>query len=149
MKKFRFSLQKLLQYRELREDLARQAYQEALSELQRQRDAERELQQRRSRLLARWNIRPGTILSVVDFAFLSGYGQQLRHLLERQRLIIQESEEIVRQRWQDWNQRRQEAEVVRRIREKRWRQYLLEADKEEQKFQDDNFIAKILRGRMA
>ncbi len=36
--------------------------------------------------------------------------------------------------------------VIKRLEEKKWKEYLREVDKEEQKFQDEIFIAKTVRG---
>jgi flagellar export protein FliJ len=146
MKRFNFKLANVLKYRETLETLAKNAYREALHLLNIEKDKLMELERRRDELKTAYNIKAGSVIDPESLSFLSFYTAQLVYLIEKRKEIVREKEEIAREKFEEWNSRRKDVKVIKRLEEKKWREYLREADKEEQKFQDEIFIAKTVRG---
>lgn len=149
MRRFNFKLENVLKYRITLENLAKSAYQEALRLLNREKDFLLNLQNTKKELMQAYNIKAGTIVHPETLFFITRYNSQLLQLIERQKQIIAENERITREKFDEWNQKRKDAEVIERLKEKKWQAYLREADKEDQKFQDEIFIAKKIREREA
>lgn len=145
MKRFRFKLQTVMKYRELREDLARNAYEEALSALHRQQAILEGYRRRRDELMRVYDVSAGRTVDAAVFHLTNRHITQLLYLIEHQLEVVAECQAEVERCFHEWTERRREAEVIRRLREKQWRLYLRESDKEEQKFQDDVFIARKVR----
>jgi flagellar FliJ protein len=131
------------------ENLAKSAYQEALRLLNREKDFLLNLQNTKKELMQAYNIKAGTIVHPETLTFITRYNSQLLQLIEQQKQIIAENERITKEKFDEWNQKRKDAEVIERLKEKKWQAYLREADKEDQKFQDEIFIAKKIREREA
>ena len=146
MKRFNFKLANVLKYRETLENLAKNAYSEALHRLNFEKDRLMELENRRNALKSAYNIKAGSIVDPQTLSFLSFYTTQLVYLIHKRKEIIHEKEIIAQEKFEEWNHRRKDVKVIKRLEEKKWREYLREADKEEQKFQDEIFIAKTVRG---
>lgn len=145
MKKFVFKLENVLRYRETLEGMAKNAYREALQALNSERNKLLELQNRRDALKIAFNLQPGAIVDAQILIFTAHYSAQLVALIDIQKKVILEKEKIVRERFEDWNAKRKDVKVIKRLEEKKKVEYLKEADKEEQKFQDEVFIAKKIR----
>lgn len=149
MRRFNFKLENVLKYRTTLENLAKNAYQEALRLLNREKDFLLNLQNTKKELTRAYNIKAGTIVHPETLTFIARYTTQLIQLIERQKQIIAENERITKEKFDEWNQKRKDAEVIERLKEKKWQAYLREADKQDQKFQDEIFIAKKIRQREA
>jgi flagellar FliJ protein len=131
------------------ENLAKNAYQEALRLFNREKDFLLNLQNTKKELMQAYNIKAGTVVHPETLTFIARYTSQLLQLIERQKQIIAENEQITKEKFEEWNQKRKDAKVIERLKEKKWQAYLREADKEDQKFQDEIFIAKKIREREA
>lgn len=142
MKRFKFKLENVLEYRVTLETLAKNAYQEALRILNIERDNLLHLFNLRKELMNSYNIKAGEVVQPEMLMFLSRYTVQLAHLIERQTIVVTEKEEISKEKLQDWTKKRMDLKVIERLKEKKWKEYLKEIDKEDQKFQDEIFIAK-------
>lgn len=142
MKRFKFKLENVLEYRVTLETLAKNAYQEALRVLNIERDNLLHLFNLRKELMNSYNIKAGDVIQPETLMFLSRYTVQLAHLIERQTIVVTEKEEISKEKLQDWTKKRMDLKVIERLKEKKWKEYLKEIDKEDQKFQDEIFIAK-------
>lgn len=142
MKRFKFKLENVLEYRVTLETLAKNAYQEALRVLNIERDNLLHLFNLRKELMNSYNIKAGDVVQPETLMFLSRYTVQLAHLIERQTIVVTEKEEISKEKLQDWTKKRMDLKVIERLKEKKWKEYLKEIDKEDQKFQDEIFIAK-------
>lgn len=142
MKRFKFKLENVLEYRVTLETLAKNAYQEALRILNIERDNLLHLFNLRKELMNSYNIKAGEVVQPETLMFLSRYTVQLVHLIDRQTLVVTEKEEISKEKLQDWTKKRMDLKVIERLKEKKWKEYLKEIDKEDQKFQDEIFIAK-------
>ncbi len=142
MKKFNFKLGTLLRYREILEDKAEAVYREALARRNQQAAFLEENRRRRNEAALALKKTPSDhpflpLITLTDY-----YLNQLSRLIEEQGLILLELEEIVQEKLSEYQLRHREAEAIRRLREKQLQKYLLEMDKEEQKMQDDLFIAR-------
>lgn len=146
MKRFTFKLDNVLKYRETLESLAKNEYREALRLLNIEKDRLLDLQERKDRLKAAYNIEAGSIIDPEMLTFLTTYTGQLLHLIDRQKAVILQREKVAKEKFEVWNGKRKDVKVIKRLEEKKWKQYLREVDKEEQKFQDEIFIAKTVRG---
>jgi flagellar export protein FliJ len=148
MKRFVFKLETVLHYRIRLEGLAEHEYRRAQAELNQARERLVELQTLRLDLLRRHEVRPGAVADVGWLEMLSRCAGQLLELSERQKGIIGECEKEVARRLEAWHRCRRDAEVIRRLREKKHRLWLRESERDEQVTQDDLFIAKIVRERL-
>lgn len=146
MKRFVFKLGSVLKYRETLENLAKNMYREAIRLLNIEKDKLQVLEKKRDDLKAAYNLKAGAVVQPQVLTFLSIYKAQLLYLIEQQKHVILEQETIVKEKFEDWNQKRKDVKVIKRLEEEKWKEYLREADKEEQKFQDEIFIAKTVRG---
>jgi flagellar FliJ protein len=146
MKRFTFQLENVLKYRETLENLAKNSYREALRLLNIEKDRLLALQKRRDALKTAYKLEAGSIIDPDTLIFISNYTGQLLYLMDRQRKTITDKEKIAKSKFEEWNQKRKDVKVIKRLEEKKWNEYLREADKEEQKFNDEIFIAKIVRG---
>ncbi len=147
MKRFEFKLQRVLQYRERLEEQAKNRYEQTLVRLHRAQNELAALSLRRLELLAGLELAPGKRVDLLALAFCHTCGSQLRGLILAKSEEIEQHREVSAQALREWTSRRQEAEVIRRIKEKKWTAYQREVDKEEQKAADDNFLAKVARER--
>jgi flagellar protein FliJ len=145
MKRFQFKLQTVLRYRETLEGLAENAYREALLRLNQARSQRDELGARHARLLLFFNLGAGAAVDVRMLQFVNRAVGQLLELIERQRQVILSCEAVAAEKLQAWRKRRQETEVIRRLKQKRWQEYQRQVEKEDQKLQDDIFLAKKVR----
>lgn len=146
MKRFAFKLENVLKYRETLEDLAKNNYREALRLLNIEKDKLLALQERRDALTAAFKPEVGSIIDPETLIFISTYTGQLLFLMDTQRKAITDKEKIAKTKFEEWNEKRKDVKVIKRLEEKKWKEYLREADKEEQKFNDEIFIAKTVRG---
>ena len=94
MKRFKFKLENVLEYRVTLETLAKNAYQEALRILNIERDNLLHLFNLRKELMNSYNIKAGEVVQPETLMFLSRYTVQLVHLIDRQTLVVTEKEEI-------------------------------------------------------
>jgi|GEM_PF-420728 len=145
MKRFIFKLEGVLKYRITIETLAKNAYQDALRILNIEKEKLKNLQHDLSNLLQAYNIQAGSVVYSENLAFLAKCTLQLSHLIEQQKKTIKEKESIARKKFQEWNRKRMDLKVIERLKEKKWKEYLIEMDKEDQKFQDEIFLAKKIR----
>lgn len=145
MKRFVFKLENVLKYRHTIESLAKTAYREALRVLNIEKDKLSQLLDNRHQLMQAYNIKAGSIVHPEELNFLARYTLQLAHLIEQQRTVIKTREEISQEKFLEWNKKRMDVKVMEQLKEKRWKEYLREMDKEDQKFQDEIFIAKTIR----
>jgi flagellar protein FliJ len=149
MKRFTFKLENVLHYRVTLENLAKSAYQEALRLLNMEKERLLTLEHIKTDLMQGYNIKPGTVVHPETLSFIARYTSQLLYLIERQKHLIQEKESLARDSFETWNQKRKDVKVIERLKEKKWKEYLRESEKEDQKFQDEIFIAKTIRQREA
>ncbi|MCP4219416.1 MAG: flagellar export protein FliJ [bacterium] len=148
MKKFKFKLQNVLNYRETLENLAKNNYSEALRVLNLERGRLVDMEDRKSSLKDSYKIKAGSIVNADDLTFVSGYMTQLLFLIEKQKELIAEKETISQKKFEEWNEKRKDVKVIHRLKEKKWNEYLKETDKEDQTFQDEIFIAKTIRSKV-
>ncbi len=145
MKRFQFKLENVLKYRKTLEDLAKNEYREGLRLLNIEKESLRQMEINRKKLARFYDLQPGSVVDPDFLSFVARYTIQLSHLIERQKGIIKDKEEIAAEMFRAWNKNRQDVKVVEKLKEKKWKQYLREVDKEEQIFQDEIFIAKKIR----
>jgi flagellar export protein FliJ len=134
MRRFVFKLENDLQYRKTLEDMAKSAYQGALRFLNIEKNYLLDLQKKQQELMQAYNIRTGKVAHPDALSFLTRYSLQLINLIEHQEYVIQEKETIAREKFREWNQTRKEVQEMERLKEKEWKEYQGDADKETQKF---------------
>ncbi len=144
MKKFKFKLANVLKYRETLEQLAKQEYRDAVQVVNRERDKLVELRNQQNSMKSVFNIEAGAVVDPEMLSMASFYMGRLFALMEEQKKIIAQKEIILQEKFKAWNEKRKEVKVIKRLEEKQWSTYQREVDKEDQKIQDELFIAKKL-----
>ncbi|HLP47870.1 MAG TPA: flagellar export protein FliJ [Candidatus Deferrimicrobium sp.] len=145
MKRFVFKLDNVLKYRETLENLAKNAYSEALRLFHIEKNKLVALETKRDHLKAAYDVKAGSVTMPDVLSFLNNYSGQLLFLIGQQREVTSEKEKVVREKFADWNRKRRDVKIMKRLEEKKKQEYLRQVDKEEQKFQDEIFIAKTVR----
>jgi flagellar protein FliJ len=145
MKRFVFKLETVLRYRETLEKMAKNAYSEAQHLLNIEKEKLLVLETKRDNLKAAYNLKAGDAAQPEILSFLSIYNTQLLYLIRQQKRITQEKEKAAKEKFDEWNLKRKDVKVIKRLEEKKQQEYLRQVDKEEQKFQDEIFIAKTVR----
>lgn len=145
MKRFKFKLENVLKYRITLENLAKNSYSEALRVLNTEKDRLNHLENSKKRLMLAYNIKAGSIATPETLEFISRFASQLVHLIEQQKKVIAEKERVANKKFQEWNKKRKDVRIIEQLKEKKWKEYLRDIEKEEQKFQDEIFIAKRVR----
>jgi flagellar export protein FliJ len=133
MRRFVFELENVLQYRKTREDMAKDAYRGALRFLTIEKDHLLNLQKKQQELVQG----TGTVVHPDALSFITRYSLQLDSLIEHQEQVIREKETIAREKFQEWKQKQMDIEEMERLKEKQWKEYREEADKEAQKFREN------------
>ncbi len=147
MKRFKFNLENLLNSRITVESQAKNTYHEAMRLLNLERDRLLSLENSRKKLMQSYNIEAGTVVSPDAPVFLARYTSQLLHLIRQQKQILRENENLTKKKFEEWNHKRKDVKVLEQLKTKKWEEYLKKAEKEEQQFQDEIFIAKKIRER--
>ncbi len=145
MKRFVFKLENVLKYRNTVEELAKNDYRNALMILNLEREKLQGFQEKQRQLAQYYDIKAGTVVQADMLLFVARCAAQLAELVLLQYDIITQKEKIVAEKLQVWQVKRQDLKVVEKLKEKKWTQYLREVDIEDQKFQDEIFIAKKIR----
>lgn len=145
MKRFVFKLENVLKYRITVEELAKNEYRNALMILNLEREKLRQFQEQQHNLSQYYNIKAGAVVHAEMLLFVARCATQLAELITQQQEIIKQKEKIAAEKLQVWQVKRQEVKVVEKLKEKKWNHYIREVDKEDQKFQDEIFIAKKIR----
>ncbi len=140
MKRFKFSLETLLKYRinmekKKKEDWAR-AKKERVKAEERLKQIYREERERREQLES---LMEGEI-DLKLFNLTQRYIGQLMRLEKIQSKIVEEKKKIEEEKLKEWIEARKSKKVLENYREKKWREYVYELDKEEQKIVDDIFL---------
>lgn len=134
-----------MNYRKTLEDLAKNNYREAMRFVTIEKEKLVEMVTSQQANMRFYDQKAGTVVDVEMLMFVAKYTAQLANLMKLQEVIILEKEKVAEEKLNEWNIKRQEFEVVKRLKEKKWKLYLREAEKEEQKFQDEIFIGKKIR----
>lgn len=151
MKRFRFKLENVMKYRITLEELAKNNYREAMQNVNLEKQRLAELEQNRDNLMTAYNdqIKPGAVIHHDNINLIARYTYQLAFLIDTQHNNIAQKEEIAREKFREWNEKRKDVKVMERLKEKKWNEYLKEIDKEDQQFQDEIFLAKTIREQEA
>lgn len=151
MKRFKFKLENVLSYRVTLEGLAKNNYQEAVRLLNLEKERLVELEKTRHDLMVAYNndMRVGAVIHPDQVILWARYSSQLAAMITLQHKRIIEKQKIVQEKFQEWNRRRKDVKVIEKLKEKRWQQYLKDIEKEDQKFQDEIFLAKKIREGMS
>lgn len=146
MKKFKFSLEKVLKQREITADLAKKSFGEAQAELNRQNDILNEMVEVKTRSIEE---RRKAVESTTDWAnsvdqinkFL--IGQDLR--ITKQHLCIKEAENLVESRREILRQAISEVNILERLEEKQKKAFMAEVAKAEQAEIDELTVLRFSR----
>ncbi|MBS1706825.1 MAG: flagellar export protein FliJ [Armatimonadetes bacterium] len=131
MRKFEFRLQKVLDYRRLCEDWAKQAYIESQARLLDGQDEVRTIAHRREKAIAH------TPHSVNGMVSLEQYLVKLDDDQRAQEAVNSILEQEVESARQDWVSARQDAEAIQKLHDREWEDYQTEVLREEQKALDE------------
>lgn len=131
MRPFEFSLQKVLDYRRMVEDWAKDALIEAQSRRMEAEDDLAAIRHRRERVLA---ISPRTVGELLDLERYLVRLEDEERAQEALLALLAQEEETARETWID---KRTEAEALDRLREIYREEWQLEADREEQRALDE------------
>lgn len=131
MKKFEFRLRRVLDYRGLVAEWAKEAYVEArVSRLRAEKDKQR-IRERRSTLL----FSPGE--SLMDRLALEVALDRLDQMERHQETVIEDLTHDEHERLREWLQKRQEMEALDKLREQDFRSWMFHANRAEQKTIDE------------
>ncbi len=140
MKRFKFSLETLLKYRIIMEKKKKEDWERAKKERvkaeERLKQIYREERERREQLES---LMEGEI-DLKLFNLTQRYIGQLMRLEKIQSKIVEEKKKIEEEKLKEWIEARKSKKVLENYREKKWREYVYELDKEEQKIVDDIFL---------
>jgi flagellar export protein FliJ len=143
MKKFKFKLAQVLRYRLLLEDIAKSTYQASLTELQNRINKLKELEHEKITVRKGLVIKKGAKISAQIFEFISIYLKQLNFLIDIQADLINQQKIITKEKLEDWTMRRKDSKIIKNLEEKQKREYIEASEKEEQRFLDDIFLARM------
>lgn len=133
MKKFKFRLEKVLQFRRIVKDEKKRLFTEALASL--------ESAEARLAFLEAERLRPyvteGTIISSNDLLLSGLYGAKLVEAIAWQRVAVKECEEKAEEARAEFIEASKEVEVLEKLKEKRQNEYNEHVSKEEGKFLDE------------
>ncbi len=140
MKRFKFPFDTLLTYRiniekQKKEEWAK-AKMERVKAEERLEQIYREERERREYLES---LMEGE-LDLRIFQLVQRYIAQLIRLEKVQAKIVEEKKKIESEKLKEWIEARKAKKVLENYREKKWKEYLYELDKEEQKMVDDLFL---------
>ena len=146
MKKYKFKLENVLKYRGVIEKLAKNDYLKELSKLNYEKDKLQNMLKIQNQIIERFNPLDKRSFNSVELVFFNNYLKQLIYLIEEQKKVIKNQEGVVKEKFDEWNEKRKELKVLEKLKEKDFKAWLKEFDKEEQKFIDDIFVGKYVRG---
>ncbi len=140
MKRFKFPLDTLLKYRINIEKKKKEEWAKAKMERVK---AEERLEQiyaeERERREYLESLMEGE-LDLREFQLVQRYIGQLIRLERIQSKIVEEKKKVEEEKLKEWIEARKDKKVLENYREKKWKEYLYELDKEEQKMVDDLFL---------
>ncbi len=140
MKRFKFSLETLLKYRINIEKKKKEEWARARKErIEAEERLERIYQEERERRELLESLMEGEI-DLKFFNLTQRYIGQLMRLEKIQSKIVEEKKKIEEEKLKEWIEARKSKKVLENYREKKWKEYLYELDKEEQKIVDDIFL---------
>jgi flagellar export protein FliJ len=134
MRKFRFRLQRVLNFRKSQEQVKKFAYLYAVAERQRAEAYLFALKIRRDECLAHSSDQP---LNVIQRQELQEYIARLEAKIEEQKALIHVLKEDENRAREKWNEARKASRVLLRLKEHAYAQWQQEANREEQKQLDE------------
>ncbi|UOF00864.1 flagellar export protein FliJ [Bdellovibrio reynosensis] len=141
--KFQFPLQKVLEHRKIKENLAQKDFQEAMTLMNQETDKLDQMEQQKTNaheqagLLSQQGGAQGPALSQIH-EFLKG--QEIR--IHRQKQKIQEIEKLVEAKREILRQAAQEYKIMDKMRENKFQEYRLERLAQDQKDMDEQSILR-------
>ena len=126
MRKFAFRLQQVLEYREMAEKWAEDAYREAQARRISEEDGLAETRRQRQNILTS---RPS---NVQEFRSLESYLERLDDLEQQQAMTLAILEQDEERAKQEWIEKRREAEVMRKLYEREQSEWIAAAEKRAQ-----------------
>ncbi len=146
MKKYKYKLETVLKYRMVLEKLAKNDYLKELSRLNFEKEKLLNLINVKNEIIENFDPSNKEKFNSDELVFFNNYLKQLLYLIEEQKKVIEEHNEVVKEKFNEWNEKRKGVKVLEKLKEKDFKLWLKEFDKEEQKFVDEVFIGKYVRG---
>lgn len=141
--KFKFPLAALLKQRKIIEDLAQRSYQEAMAELNRQKDILQDLiQAKQNTFYANYEIQHGAGQVASSLVYNNEFmnGQDIR--IERQKSKVQECEKLVEKQREILRQAAVEYKIIEKLKEKQFEEFKLDYEMKQQKEMDEQSILR-------
>jgi flagellar FliJ protein len=145
MRKFSFRLEPVLDYREIREDLAQRRLADAMREAARVEEVLAGLRQRRERLIEEMAMSQDGAVNLVQVQQCVDYLGYLLACIDRTRAELAEMVAHVEQRRRELVEATRDKKVLERVKERDFAEYVREAQALEQKFLDE--VATIRHAR--
>lgn len=136
MKKFKFNLQKLLEIREKKEELQKVNLAKASGEYQLELNKVESIKNN-VKIYKDLLIKKDGKLSIDNLRMLDYISTNAERAIKNLEPVIEEKKKKMEKEIEKYNQLRREKKVVELIKEKKYNQYLEEAEKEEQKIIDE------------
>ena len=143
MKKFRYRLERVLEYREIVKNDKKRALGIARQELA---TAQKRLAELERDLVAE-RVRYGSVMTVEELELIRAYGEWLRAAIANQRTVITKCEEKVAKALAEYIEAAKEAESLIKHKEKKLTEYREYIEREEQKFLDELTTQRVGRLR--
>lgn len=141
--KFKFPLQKVLEHRKIRESLVQKDFQDALgllndetSRLEHMLEKVREAHAHAGAFAAQGGVQGPALMQIHEFL----KGQDIR--IQRQKQKVQELEKLVESKREILRQAAQEYKIMDKMREKKFEDYKLERNAQDQKDMDEQSILR-------
>ncbi len=145
MKKFVFKLETALKYREMLEDIAKNEYREALRILNEGMEKLEALIKKREMVYAGVQREAGSVIKPDEYMLMEMAGGQLKVLIRKQDEVVVKLRREAAEKLKEWQNKRKDAEIIRKLKEKKKAEHKKAMEKEEQAFLDELFIGKSIR----
>lgn len=141
--KFKFPLQKVLDHRKVKEDLAQKDFQEALlvlnglkNKLQEMEDAIHDAHLRMGALQKQGGTQGPALMQIHEFI------KSQKILIQRQQMMLQNQEKVIEEKRELLRQAAIETKIIAKFKEKKFEEYKSERESEEQKEMDEQSILR-------
>lgn len=143
MKKFRFSLEKVLEYKQEIVDVRRSEYAAALTKVRQQQEVIRNCEVHHEQLNSEYRVREKEGMSIVDARMFELSLQAVQRELAKEKKTLAALQQAAEQKRDELVASRQEARAIDKLKEKKLAQYQAETQKSEEKVLDDLVCARL------
>ncbi len=145
MKKFKFKLQSVLKYRKTLEEIAKNEYAIALSNSHNCRTEIEILKNNKKESFSSYRLDNNGDTRLYFLALQNI--TSLDNLIAKKMILLEKLNQIALDKLKIWQKSKEQLEIIEKLKEKKFNQYKKEIELEEQKFQAENFINRLKRGK--